>query len=101
MRTARSEPKLRLTPSGQNAVWLRADRGAALFAAPGPGDRVTAAGMAVAISLIFAAMVPFATVPMQRIGRCRPECGWNRRWRSLRVLKPKRSRRCAPVETTP
>ena len=33
--------------------------------------------------------------------RCRPECGWNSRWRSLRVLKPKRSRRCAPVETTP
>ena len=29
---------------------------------------MTAAGMAVAISLIFAATVPFATVPMQRIG---------------------------------
>ena len=28
----------------------------------------------------------------RKIG-CRPECGWNRRWRSLRVLKPKRSRR--------
>ena len=25
--------------------------------------------------------------------RCRPGCGWNSRWRSLRVLKPKRSRR--------
>jgi hypothetical protein len=33
---------------------------------------------------------------------CRPGCGWNSRWRSLRVLKPKGSRRSrVGVETTP
>src|SRR3984893_18481833 len=30
---------------------------------------------------------------IDRLVGCRPGCGWNCRWRSLRVLKPKQSRR--------
>ena len=32
---------------------------------------------------------------------CRPGCGWNCGWRSLRVLKPEQSGVGTPVETAP